>query len=48
MRTILWGDGTRYDNPNARWGSPAYLLLPGNARNVVSPKRVGHGNLTRD
>ena len=29
MRTIRWDDGTRFDNPNARWGSPAYLLEPG-------------------
>lgn len=29
MRPILWGDGTKWDDPNARWGSPSYVLEPG-------------------
>lgn len=29
MRTIRWGDGTRYGDLNARWSSPSYVLQPG-------------------
>lgn len=29
MRTIRWGDGTRYGDVNAFWGSPSYVLQPG-------------------
>lgn len=29
MRPILWGDGTRWDDVNARWGSPSYVLEEG-------------------
>jgi hypothetical protein len=29
MRTIRWDDGTRWDDPNARWGDPSYVLEPG-------------------
>jgi hypothetical protein len=29
MRTIHFDDGTRWDDPNARWGDPSYLLEPG-------------------
>lgn len=29
MRTAYYDAGFRYDDPNLRWGSPAYLLEPG-------------------
>ena len=29
MRTIRFGDGTRFGDPNAYWGSPSYVLQPG-------------------
>ncbi len=29
MRTLRWDDGWTYDDPNARWGNPSYLLEPG-------------------
>ena len=29
MRPIRWDDGTRWDDINARWGSPSYVLEPG-------------------
>lgn len=29
MRTIRWADGTRFGDVNARWGSPSYVLQPG-------------------
>jgi hypothetical protein len=28
MRTIRWGDGTRFGDINARWSSPSYVLQP--------------------
>jgi hypothetical protein len=29
MRVLRWDDGTRFDDPNARWGDPSYVLEPG-------------------
>ena len=29
MKIITWDSGVSWDNPNARWGEPAYLLEPG-------------------
>jgi len=29
MKTIVYGDGTKWGDPNARWGNPCYLLEPG-------------------
>ena len=29
MKPIFWDDGTRWDDPNAYWGSPSYRLEPG-------------------
>jgi hypothetical protein len=29
MKTAYWDSGLRWDNPNLRWGSPSYLLEPG-------------------
>ncbi|MEQ1862351.1 MAG: hypothetical protein ABMA13_20725, partial [Chthoniobacteraceae bacterium] len=29
MRTLRWGDGTKWGDINARWGSPSYVLEPG-------------------
>jgi hypothetical protein len=46
MKTIYWDDGTTFDDPNARWGDPSYLLEPGDpgyvgpvASNQPKPKR---------
>ena len=35
MRPMRWGDGSRYNNPNARWGSPSYILEPGDPGYVI-------------
>lgn len=29
MRVLRWDDGTRFDDPNAYWGDPSYVLEPG-------------------
>ncbi|MBL9153524.1 MAG: fibronectin type III domain-containing protein [Verrucomicrobiales bacterium] len=29
MRILRWDDGTKWDDPNAYWGSPSYVLEPG-------------------
>ena len=29
MRTLKWNDGTKWGDPNAKWGSPSYVLEPG-------------------
>jgi hypothetical protein len=29
MRTVHWDDGSRWDDPNLRWGDPSYMLEPG-------------------
>jgi hypothetical protein len=29
MRVLRWGDGTKWGDINARWGSPSYVLEPG-------------------
>lgn len=46
MRIIRYDDGTRWGDPNARWGNPSYLLEPGDpgytppaASNQPKPKR---------
>ena len=38
MRTLRWGDGTRWNDPNARWSDPSYVLEPGDPGYVnISP-----------
>ena len=39
MKTIKYGDGTRYGDPNTRWGNPSYRLEPGDPGYVppISP-----------
>lgn len=43
MKTVLWDDGTPWDDPNLRWGDPSYLLEPGdpgytpNSTNPTNP-----------
>ena len=37
MRPIRWDDGTRWDDPNARWGSPSYVLEPGDPGYIAPP-----------
>jgi hypothetical protein len=37
MRPIFWDDGTRFDDPNAYWGSPSYVLEPGDLGYVIPP-----------
>jgi len=36
---MRWGDGTKFGDPNARWGSPSYVLEPGDPGYVppISP-----------
>jgi hypothetical protein len=29
MKTVTWDSGVSWDDPNLRWGTPAYLLEPG-------------------
>ena len=29
MKSLTWDSGYRWDDPNARWGDPSYLLEPG-------------------
>ena len=29
MKTLKWGDGSHFDDPNLRWGNPSYRLEPG-------------------
>ena len=35
MRPILWDDGTLWDDPNAYWGDPSYVLEPGDPGYVI-------------
>lgn len=50
MRPLRWGDGTRWGDINARWGSPSYVLElgdvgyvhPGPTGNPISPKTQTH------
>lgn len=37
MRTVHWDDGTRWNDPNLRWGSPSYVLEPGDPGYVAPP-----------
>lgn len=37
MRTATFDSGLRFDDPNLRWGSPAYLLEPGDPGYVADP-----------
>lgn len=38
MRFIHWDDGYRFDDPNLRWGSPSYLLEPGDPGYTPPPQ----------
>jgi hypothetical protein len=46
MRPIYWDDGTRYDDVNARWGDPSYVLEPGDPGyvNTAPPTPPGGGS----
>lgn len=35
MRPLSWDDGTTFDDPNAYWGNPSYVLEPGDPGYVV-------------
>jgi hypothetical protein len=37
VRPLIWGDGTKWGDPNARWGSPSYVLEPGDPGYVPVP-----------
>lgn len=41
MRPIFFDDGTRYDDPNAFFGNPSYVLEPGDAGYVIPPPVAG-------
>src|SRR3954463_12537693 len=38
MRTLGWDSGVTWGDPNARWGSPSYLLEPGDPGYVADPR----------
>ena len=46
MRPIYWDDGTRYDDLNARWGDPSYVLEPGDEGYVIPPPQPGTASQT--
>lgn len=37
MKPIRWDDGSRWDDPNLRWGDPSYRLEPGDPGYVAPP-----------
>jgi len=37
LRVMRYGDGTKFGDPNARWGSPSYVLEPGDPGYVPPP-----------
>lgn len=37
MRIVRWNDGTRWDDPNLRWGSPSFIIEPGEEGYVAPP-----------
>lgn len=41
MRTIRWDDGTRWNDPNARWSDPSYVLEPGDSGYVNTSPATG-------
>jgi hypothetical protein len=41
MRTLRWGDGTRWNDPNARWSDPSYVLEPGDPGYVNTSPATG-------
>ena len=41
MRPIRWDDGTRFDDVNARWGDPSYVLEAGDPGYVIPPPVEG-------
>lgn len=41
MRPIFWDDGTRFDDPNARWGDPSYVLELGDPGYIAPPEEPG-------
>ena len=41
MRPLLWDDGTRWDNINAYWGEPSYVLEPGDPGYRIPPPAPG-------
>ena len=41
MRPILWDDGTRFDDQNARWGDPSYVLELGDVGYIAPPEAPG-------
>ena len=41
MRPIRWNDGTKFDDVNARWGSPSYVLEIGDPGYIAQPEAPG-------
>jgi hypothetical protein len=37
MKPLTWDSGCRWDDPNARWGDPSYLLEPGDSGYTPPP-----------
>jgi len=53
VKTIRWDDGTKWDDPNTRWGDPSYVLEPGDPGYVgptptnQTPKTKRRTHMTR-
>jgi hypothetical protein len=43
MKPVTWDSGVRWDDPNLRWGSPSYLLEPGDPGYVNTAPATGGG-----
>lgn len=41
MRILRWDDGTRFDDLNAYWGEPSYVLEPGDPGYRIPPPEPG-------
>lgn len=41
MRPLRWDDGTRWNDPNARWSDPSYVLEPGDPGYVNTSPATG-------
>lgn len=42
MKPVTWDSGVRWDDPNLRWGTPSYLLEPGDPGYVPDPNSASY------
>jgi len=47
MRTVKWGDPVKWGDKNLRWGSPSYLLEPGDPGYVNDPNSASYPRNTK-